>query len=275
MSRDDNGGSIGRRRVLKGLSSVTAASAIGTTVVSGGPKNDFDRLEEEFKRDVRRARHIREQSEDHSRFVEYLRNKGYGIGSTTTLSRFPTEYANGPSTQRLDPKDDSELRASISIVDWHYRCSSEPSKTYVEYYFEWDVDSGFGEPYRDSFGMGWPAQSFEYNEDSHESSGNVSFYRRANGLNGVSFKYRDNNLSNPDYDDGYGGCYLRVGEDGYSSETTFAGEYAHTYNKTSVCGYSVSSSGDISYNVCANQRVEYGGYTQTDHSETDHNYNNC
>jgi len=269
-----------RRNVIKSI----GASVVGSTALAGVGAAD-EKTEREFKADIRRARELRDKRakrnvaanerkvNPNDAFVKYLRNKGYGVGTNTVISSF-TFGSDGPSTEKLEPNDGDELYATINLTDWHSQCDPDPWKMYAEYYWEWDVDSGDGERADDLFCFAWPDEAAEIISDSWESSDNCRMYDRDNDLNGISFKYDDTVLSAPDYDHGYGGVDMEP-LSGLSDDDTWAGKWDHTYQELEVCGFSASSDGSMSVSYCTSGKSDKGGYTQTDHADTDHNYNNC
>lgn len=257
----EKGKKMGRRNVLKTLGAAVIVPGIATV---GSAQSGFEQHLEE-------ARRLRRQKQDNDRFVSFLRKKGYGVSSNTVTETHTHNSGGDLSTQKLSSSD---LSASINIVADHIHCDPDPYRIYAEYYFDWSVDSGFGEPEKDLFSFAWPADAFQYREDSQQSSSNVSFDTRGNQLNGISFKFDDTGLYGGDHEVGYGGCYISK-ESGWSDSTTFAGKYIHTYQSSEICGVSFSSDGEMSFTLCNEGEKDAMGHTQTDYSEVEHNYTNC
>ncbi|MEZ3143743.1 hypothetical protein [Halobaculum sp. MBLA0143] len=223
---------------------------------------------------IEQAREVREATGDNDKFLQYLERRGYATtskGTTDTLYH-QSNSTDGASTQQLS---DSELSVSLNIIAYHINCNPDPYDIYVEYYFDWDASSGAGEPEEDLFSFAWPADAFQYAEDSAETSGNVSFYSRDNALNGVSFKFDDYaNLGSGGSAAGYGGCSVTK-ESGWSGSTTFGGKYVHTYETLEVCGFSTGFEGEMTLSYCNQGHKDEMGFTQINYSERDDEYTNC
>jgi hypothetical protein len=242
----------------------------------------------QFRSDLERARALREKKASvnvaagerrvspNDEFVRYLRNRGYAVGTNSstwrTGSKRPSESREGlASVQKLEPNDESELSVSLNLVAYHDDC--QPAhRVYVEYYWEWDVDNGFGEPERDAFYYHWPKDAGQIINDSWVAS-NCSFYDRDNSLKAICFKYDDTSLDEGEYDHGYGGVDMAP-EDGLDSDTTFAGKWVHTYQELKVCGF-YTQHGKASTKSCYDGEEDFGGFVQTDYGDAEHHFDNC
>jgi hypothetical protein len=257
--------SVDRRSVLR---TIGAGAALSTTTTLGGVLSPDDR---QFRHDIERARRLRADRDSYEAFIRYLRDQGYAVSRASARPQALTTESAPTETMRLS---ESDLRAELSMTAYHTQCDPDPNKIYIEYWFEWDVDSGHGEPEEDWFSYSWDQDEMTYIEDTHQSSNNVTFQKRSDNLNGIAFSFDDTSLDSGSLAHGYGGCYAEPDSE-LNQDTSVGGKYAHTYKETKICDATYDPDGAHSIKTCDKDRKDMMGHVSMKYEEADHNYNNC
>lgn len=251
MSRQTN--PIGRRRLLQ---TGAATFALGGTAVIGSAERTFDQIYEQ-------ARRIRSKTGSREKFLDYLRRHTSRVRTRSeSLAFTPGNSSSGAGTQRIY---EDALTVDTTLT-YQLDCNDGESYAYIDYTFGLDPSSfvTVGSDKEDRITLTWNDDHYRTEEDTQyvDNAPNISLSTFT--LAGVDFKFDDEAacLNGCDIDGNSVGTKMQLLDT--SQERAVESKYHHTWNGVEYSGFSVKSTGAVSWSFAP---TDYSEVLDTDIAE--------
>lgn len=239
------GDGIGRRQVLKRTGA--GLVGLGTFTTGASATTDDERL---FDRIYERARELRRRTGRHDLFVKYLESHLISVDSESRTLHITRD--EGVSTEWLRKTD---LKTKMSLIQKHF-CSY--SVAYVDYYVDIETDWSAGEGGPDDITISWNDDHYRILDGEwYQEGSNVEYHRSQ--LNGIDWKFHDGHACGITCDTSIAvGAKIRLLDT--DQDRAVRGKYHHAWAGEEYNGFSVSSSGGVSWSSAPTQKGWEGKY---------------
>ncbi|MEZ3144795.1 hypothetical protein [Halobaculum sp. MBLA0143] len=256
MSQQKN--TNGRRRLLQ---TGAAAFDLSGTAVLGSAERTFDEI-------YAQARRIRSKTSSREKFVDYLRRHTTSVKTRSeSLGYSPNTSSDEAGAQRFY----ADALTIDTTLTYQLDCNDGQSYAYIDYTFDLDPSSFItvGSDKEDRITLSWNDSHYRTEEDTQyvDNAPNISFSSFT--LSGVDFKFDDEAacLNGCDITGNSVGTKMQLLDT--SQERAVQSRYHHTWNGLEYKGFSVKSSGAVSWSFAPTDYGEVLDTTITEGNEAD------
>lgn len=232
MSENRKSNTSRRRKVLKTVGSVFAASSFGSgAVAAGGTRSE----KEDERRRYEALSNMRDKGVGIDQFHRILEKNGFKVvSSTTNAYNVSFQHGSGGQVGTMQyPKDALTVTVSHYLGQYSKYCD-----------IDWTVNTGGfngGEDPADNFTLGWTENQYLFDGETHSDNSSL----RNRDAEGAVWSWRDADYYTDGGVSGYGTAYLD--DQGDCNKRHYYGTFEHTWQEVSINSISFGGSVNIVY----------------------------